>query len=533
MWGKSKPDPVVHLRTCMCMMSSHMHVRIRNRAQTYAHKQQCQPCCTQAHRWGRCNLYTSAGDAMAYSNDDVDAPRLQGCFLGLNTSHHVRVWLLCLQAIKLLGREFLLNCEKIFESGTLLGSGSEGEVRRVEIRGAAYALKHEAQESSELVWARRLQHCKGVQTVLLSRLAADGSAYCLFPLAAGSFEDAMMGISVTFGCGQQQHEHARLQQARQQQSDQQTVGGCDEGENREGGSLALTCGKAASWLANKLPRHLKRLLQQDSSTPVALRLPVDWVQPLAAQLSAPVAEMHEAETRHGDIKEQNYFIGLADGGLVIGDLGLTEDAVDVMDGGGVGGSPFYMAPEMLPPQSLWGIIKQHALVWWQNIFGEFGPVLTNNTPSDVWAYGMMLVRVALPPEALEAAYHDIHKGCWQPPACLPADLASLLKAIFALDPMQRPTMQQVQAHEFFRGVDWGAVRARRAVLPVDLIAMAEVGKAIAARDAVAVAGSREVKTAGHADGRGTPVAGNKMRRWWKRVVHFLRPGKAPLACMVV
>lgn len=42
-------------------------------------------------------------------------------------------------------------------------------------------------------------------------------------------------------------------------------------------------------------------------------------------------------------------------------------------------------------------------------------------------------------------------------------------------PSKRLTIEQVQAHPFFSGVDWAAVEAQQVPLPLDFVALARVG----------------------------------------------------------
>jgi hypothetical protein len=75
------------------------------------------------------------------------------------------------------------------------------------------------------------------------------------------------------------------------------------------------------------------------------RMPVSRAMEIAEELLEGLAEVHKRGVVHGDIKPENVIIGDEDDKARLLDFGLAQTSVAA--GGGVGGTPPYMAPEML------------------------------------------------------------------------------------------------------------------------------------------------------------------------------------------
>ncbi|GBF98772.1 hypothetical protein Rsub_11178 [Raphidocelis subcapitata] len=323
----------------------------------------------------------------------------------------------------------------VFGAGELLGVGGEGAVRRVELAGAAYALKR-AQNAPGI--AER-QQCKqlGSKWVLaaLEWECAEDWTYSLYPLAAGSLLDALAG----------------WEQQAQQQAQQQ-----------------------AEAVAPFMP------------------LPLAAATLLMAQMAAAVRAMHSGGLRHGDIKAANFLVDAEDGCLLLGDLGTAGSAREhaLL----AGGTPGYMAPEQLPLAVPGGMplgalaagLCDVARMWAANRAERRGRA--DSRPIDVWALGVTWAHLVLPVEDAQAAVAARAKGCsrrqqrqhWPPAAeAVPAPLADLLGRMLTPNPRQRATIEEVIGHAFFSGVDWAAVEGRQPeAVPagLDLAALAAVGR---------------------------------------------------------
>jgi serine/threonine protein kinase len=90
------------------------------------------------------------------------------------------------------------EADALFESGTLLGRGGEGEVRRISVQGTDYALKRTLGGFREACFHRRLKSpwlqmplavCSGNST-----RSTGSDHYALFPLATGSLAEVVLGL---------------------------------------------------------------------------------------------------------------------------------------------------------------------------------------------------------------------------------------------------------------------------------------------------------------------------------------------------
>jgi len=65
----------------------------------------------------------------------------------------------------------------------------------------------------------------------------------------------------------------------------------------------------------------------------------------------------------------------------------------------------------------------------------------------------------------------------QLPAWVPPEMSDLLlECMLVRTAKQRWTIEQLQQHPFFTGVDWLAVQSRQVPLPVDMVALASAGR---------------------------------------------------------
>lgn len=75
------------------------------------------------------------------------------------------------------------------------------------------------------------------------------------------------------------------------------------------------------------------------------RIPISRAIEIAEELLEGLAEVHKRGVVHGDVKPENVIIGDEDDKARLLDFGLAQTSV--VAGGGVGGTPPYMAPELL------------------------------------------------------------------------------------------------------------------------------------------------------------------------------------------
>jgi serine/threonine protein kinase len=92
----------------------------------------------------------------------------------------------------------------VFDSGTLLGAGGEGEVRRVELFGSSFAVKRsDARGAREAGYVDILPSAWVQLPVARARsLGVDGRVFQLFPLAAGDLAHALAALKAHRPCAQ-------------------------------------------------------------------------------------------------------------------------------------------------------------------------------------------------------------------------------------------------------------------------------------------------------------------------------------------
>ncbi|KAI5292626.1 pkb-activating kinase-like protein, partial [Ascosphaera acerosa] len=80
--------------------------------------------------------------------------------------------------------------------------------------------------------------------------------------------------------------------------------------------------------------------------------------------------------------------------------------------------------------------------------------------SDLWAFGCIIYQLIAGRPPFKAAneyltFQKIINLEYEFPAAFPPVARDLVERLLVIDPMQRPSIDQLKAHEFFRGVVWG------------------------------------------------------------------------------
>jgi serine/threonine protein kinase len=397
---------------------------------------------------------------------------------------------------------YLHNAADIFNSGTFLGGGGQGEVRRVELLGHQYALRRATRY--EISNERRTESIQGpwAQKHILYDYGDEADAlYSLYELAAGDLHQALDGHSIAAvsgsshgGCGQTAMlsavsqplpQPAACQPAPQPAPCQPPPQPAAPQKSQEGPTKPAPFKKLLRSLfkpANKKPPPVQ---------PASPLMPTATAKALAAELITAVGTVHDAGVAHFDIKPGNVLVA-ADNHLTLCDFGCALPAS--MPAMCAGGTPLFMAPEQhVDIDSFLGRLSillrssLHHLATWCGLKHD-------SRPADVWALGATLVTMLLPPAEADAALAAARAGKkWVPApgsvgAALPADLRDLLfRGMLARRPGRRLTVRQLKGHAFFAGVDWAAVEARTVPLPVDLVALAKIGREAEEADAAAAA----------------------------------------------
>ncbi|KAI0313763.1 kinase-like domain-containing protein [Amylostereum chailletii] len=168
------------------------------------------------------------------------------------------------------------------------------------------------------------------------------------------------------------------------------------------------------------------------------RLPFSVVQFYAAQLLLSLESMRDRHIVHRDLKPENILFDKA-GNALIADFGLCEQLADAYDvcASHPRGTPLYMSPEVI-----------------------------NRTPAsydvDWWAYGVIVYEMAMarvPFRASEGVSladailsHELTFD-----ECVHPDAKDFIEKILVKDRAARPTLVQMKAHVFFRGINWDAL----------------------------------------------------------------------------
>lgn len=305
---------------------------------------------------------------------------------------------------------FTLDADQWFEAGTFINKGGQGEVRRVEVMGRAYALKREEYLSSEVSLSRIIKSPLVMMPLIVTRVAEYN--YSLYPLAAGDLQQALNGI-------------------------RQAAAASD------GTCVNQGC------------------------------MPFEAVRPSLAQIVSAVGELHDKHIQHRDIKPSNLLI-TPDNKLCLADCALATSASKSALGCGTEG---FMAPEQWCATEK--IFERRAR--WEDIQDRLG-LRRNNCPVDIWASAVTTLCLVFPLDVVAGMVESAMKWRLRPrvpaaAACLPADLSDLLfKRMLVRAPGQRYTISQIKQHPYFAGVDWAAVPKQRVAMPIDLVAMADLGR---------------------------------------------------------
>jgi mitogen-activated protein kinase kinase kinase 17/18 len=160
----------------------------------------------------------------------------------------------------------------------------------------------------------------------------------------------------------------------------------------------------------------------------------------AADVARGLAYLHGRSVVHGDVKARNVVVG-ADGRAMLADFGCARAAAGGADPGRpVGGTPAFMAPEVLRGE------------------GQ-GPA------ADVWALGCTVVEMAtgrapwsdldgLPAAVLRVGYTD---AVPEAPRWMSPEAKDFLARCFARDPRDRCTAAQLLEHPFLASAGCGAM----------------------------------------------------------------------------
>ncbi|KIY99550.1 hypothetical protein MNEG_8414 [Monoraphidium neglectum] len=396
--------------------------------------------------------------------------------------------------------EFCLSgAAQLFNKGTPLGIGAQGEVRQVKLLGHHYALKRElgifsSEYGVDTVGGPWVQKC------ITSDVGMSPAAhYSLFELAPGSLTDALEG-----------HAWAAAAAAADKKigvSGAPAVAGRPSAKLSQHAASPDAKPQVPQGAHTKSP-PLKRLInaffrrgkkesqaqqQQQQQQPAEPYLPIPAAKALAAELITAVGTVHAAGIVHRDIKPDNLLVA-ADGHLRLCNFGCAAPASEPALG--EGGTPLFMAPEhFVDFDSFWGKLSFDIRVLIKELTTRLG-FKHDSRPADMWAMGVTLSAMLLPLPEVTAALAAARVGKkWVPApgsaaAALPAELRDLLfRGMLARRPRRRLTVAQLKGHAFFAGVDWAAVEARAAPLPIDLVALARRGREAAASAAAAAAPS--------------------------------------------
>ncbi|GBF89205.1 serine threonine kinase [Raphidocelis subcapitata] len=305
------------------------------------------------------------------------------------------------------------QAKKVFNSGTFLGRGGEGEVRRVTLDGTDYALKQSDSAPREVSLAHYCCDSPWLQMPLAvacgDRVSARSCCtYSLFHLATGSLTDVLPGL------------------------------------------WGRACGGPT------LPEF----------------------RAVAAESLTALGQVHAAGLYHADIKPDNFLIA-KDGHLCLADFGCAYEAWEDPVGSG---TPGFGAPEQDPSGELpqWRLKLRELRQSLGACFGrryDFRGI-------DVWGLAVTWLSLLCPDfeevEKVLAAAASWRRGPprrWRPPAWVPAEVAHLIfHCMLVRRPGARVSVRRLQRHAFFAGVDWAAVEARAASLPLDLGALAVDGQ---------------------------------------------------------
>ena len=172
------------------------------------------------------------------------------------------------------------DAQAAFAAGSFLGSGGEGEVRRVDICGRAFAMKQSALRPLEeqlMAWPAN----PWLQLPVTVRQGSDRLWYTVYVLAAGSLADALYAY-----CQQQQQDQQQEEEDQQQQQD------------APGAKKALWLRFARKRAAAGARKHAVVIV---GGADAQLALPEGIFRELAAQVMVGLGKVHRYRLRHGDV----------------------------------------------------------------------------------------------------------------------------------------------------------------------------------------------------------------------------------------
>ncbi|CAM9337277.1 unnamed protein product [Ectocarpus sp. 6 AP-2014] len=181
------------------------------------------------------------------------------------------------------------------------------------------------------------------------------------------------------------------------------------------------------------------------------RFPEGVVRFYAAELVLALKHLHDNNIIYRDIKPENILLD-ADGHIKLGDFGLAKDNVSDSTFGAqsVCGTPEYMAPEVI------------------NKAGH-------GTAVDWWGLGMLMYEMltGLPPwytKDRQKLFERLRGAPLVIPKNVSAPSAGIIGGLLTRNPSKRlGTLGalQVMNHDFFRGLDWAALLAKRIPAPLN------------------------------------------------------------------
>ncbi|KAJ7619305.1 kinase-like domain-containing protein [Roridomyces roridus] len=200
-----------------------------------------------------------------------------------------------------------------------------------------------------------------------------------------------------------------------------------------------------------------------------------------AQLVVAVEALHERKVAHRDIKPANILL-TADGNVVLGDLGLVksfasdslygqQDPEFVVDPAANSGS--FLKPPAQPTEDAGFTNEKCGTFRWSSPSQQAGSPYNYDT--DLWSLGLLLFKLttgrlpfgadtALTDAEVELAY-AIMPIDFKEEDGIDAITRHLTQGMLAPASFGRLTIQEVKAHAYFRGIDFGAVSRHQAPDP--------------------------------------------------------------------
>lgn len=155
---------------------------------------------------------------------------------------------------------------------------------------------------------------------------------------------------------------------------------------------------------------------------------------LASQVLTGLKALHDQRIMHGDIKPHNVFLTKAEGAYVaqLGDFGLSREVPDEKGIPMLGGTPGYMAPEMVGRME--------------------GEVVMVSFGIDLFAMGIMMYELLSsmspfdPPTNVKAPL-EFDEACWEP---LADEAQRFVERLLAKAPQDRGTSKEALQHSWLK-----------------------------------------------------------------------------------